>query len=260
MKWINRLERKYRHLAIKGLITYVIVLTAFVYLLMMFDARYVGNLILIPSRVFQGEIWRLVTFLFIPPTRSPIFILFVLYFYYLIGSTLEESFGSFKFTIYYLIGVLGTILGAFLSGMGVTAIYLNLSLFLAFARLYPDFQVLLFFILPVKVKYLAYFNWLYIVYTLFFLPLPYRVAALASLINYFLFFGQDLIRNWKNQIQITKNRRRFSQGLERGGTYHSCKVCKITEKDDPNMEFRYCSKCTGNYEYCQKHLFNHEHQ
>lgn len=261
MNWLNTLERKYRQLAIPDLIKYIVFLQAVVYLLQMFDPRIVRHLILIPSLVLQGEVWRLITFLFIPPQTSILWIFFILYFYYMVGSALEQTWGSFKFTLYYLIGALGTIVGAFLSGIGWNALYLHLSLFLAFACLFPDFQILLFFILPVKVKYLAYLNGFFLAYTILFQPLPFKLGALASLINFFLFFGPSLIRSLGRRNRLLHTRRRFSQGLKTGQreTIHSCRVCGITEKEDPLMEFRYCSQCSGDDEYCMDHLYNHEH-
>lgn len=261
MRWFNKLERKYRHLAIPGLIHYVIILHAVVYVLMLFEPRFIQNLILIPSLVFQGQIWRIITFLFIPPQTSILWIVFVLYFYYMVGSALEETWGSFKFTLYYFIGALGTIAGAFFSGLGMTSLYLNLSLFLAFARLFPEYQILLFLMLPVKVKYLAYLNWFFIGYTVLLRPFPFKVAAVASLINFFLFFGPGLFQSIKGRKRVHQSRRRFSQGLKavQTQTIHSCRVCGVTEEDDPLMEFRYCSQCSGDHEYCMEHLYDHTH-
>ena len=158
---------------------------------------------------FSGESCELVTFIFIPPTFSPLWLIFTLYFYYLVGSGLEQAWGSFKFNVYYLVGMIATILAAFITGHGATGVYLNLSLFFAFATLYPDFQVLLFFILPVKVKYLAWLNAAFLGYTLLFSPWPLKVAALASVLNYFIFFGEDIFRQAKLKNQVWRNRRRF---------------------------------------------------
>lgn len=262
MKWIRVLERRYRHLAIQGLMTYIVFLNAVVYLMMLFEPRMINNLILIPSLVLRGEIWRVITFLFIPPRTSMFFIIFVLYFYYMVGTSLEQTWGTFRFNLYYLIGVIASIIGAFISGLGLTSVYLNLSLFLAFARLNPDFQILLFLVFPIKVKYLAYLNWFIIGYTVLFSPFPQKVAALASLVNFFLFFGRDIVVSIKRRERVMQSRRQFSQGLKskKRDTYHSCRVCGITEKEDPMMEFRYCSKCSGDYEYCMDHLYDHEHE
>lgn len=262
MKWLDKLERKYRKFAIQGLMNYIVILTGIVFALIFVDRTGVvsSKLALFPSLVLRGEIWRLVTFIFIPPTRSLFFIIFTLYFYTLIGTSLENAWGSFRFNIFYLVGVLGTIAAAFITGQGVTAVYLNLSLFLAFAKLFPDFEILIFFVLPVKMRILAFIYWFFLLNTLIFYPLPAKIAALVSLLNYFLFFGRDIIKNTKRSYRVSGNRKRFQSKLHSSDQpIHRCTVCGITEKDDPEMEFRYCSKCEGDYEYCSEHLKNHQH-
>ncbi len=259
MNWLDKLERKFGFLAIKGLMTYIIGATALVYLLMLSNPQNIEKLVLIPSKVLEGEVWRLFSYIFIPPTTSVFWIIFILYFYYMVGSGLEQEWGSFKFNIYYLIGMIATTIAAFAFGGIATAVYLNLSLFLAFAYLYPDFEILLFFILPVKVKYLAWFNWILIGYTVIFEPLPLKVMAAASVANYFVFFGKDIITRTKTTRQSYQNRKRLMADIPKNFTIHRCTICGITEKDDPKMEFRYCSTCEGDYEYCMVHLKAHEH-
>ncbi|MGE4282954.1 MAG: rhomboid family intramembrane serine protease [Clostridia bacterium] len=262
MSWLDKLERKFGHLAIKGLMTYIVGLNGFVYFLMQVDytREFLVKLMLIPAYVLRGEVWRLVTFIFIPPNvSSPIWIIFALYLYYMIGNALEHEWGIFKFNIYYLLGVIGTIAAVFITGGAATATYLNLSLFLAFARIYPNYEFLLFFILPVKVKYLAWLNWIYIGFTVVFMPIPQKVMALVSIANYFVFFGRDISSRIKTNRQVHYNRRNFQQQIPRVITMHKCTVCGVTEKDDPKMDFRYCIDCEGDYEYCMEHLKNHEH-
>lgn len=261
MNWLNKLERKYGRYAIGNLMKYIVIGNAIV-----FGMEMIGTTSVIADKlafnayaILRGEVWRLFTFIFYPPNWSPIFILFALYFYYMIGTALEHEWGSFKFNIYYLIGMLGTILAGFITGGYITSTYLNLSLFLAFAYLYPDFQILLFFILPVKIKYLAYINWAYIVWAVITEPLPLKVAAIVSVINYFVFFGKDMISGMGMRKKVHSNRRKFKSQIPVNRTIHRCTVCGITEKDDPNMEFRYCSKCDGAKCYCMNHIRNHEH-
>lgn len=217
MRWFDKLERKIGHRAIKGLMMYVVVLNLAVYLLQILvpSGRLYSKLILMPSLVLKGEIWRLITYIFIPPSASPIFIIFVLYFYYIIGNSLEQEWGSFKFNLYYLIGMIGTTIAAFITGLGTTGTYLNLSLFLAFAQLYPDHELLLFFILPVKVKYLAWFNWAVIGFTLLFEPLPLKAAAVASIVNYFIFFSDDIRNDIKMRRLVRNNRKRFFKEINK---------------------------------------------
>lgn len=260
---MNKIERKFGRYAIENLMVYIIGLNAFVYCLSYVyrGSNLTSKLWLDPYLVLQGEVWRLVTFIFIPPATSIIWIFFILYFYYMVGMGLEREWGSFRFNVYYLTGMAGTILAAFLVGQGYTAIYLNLSLFLAFAYVYPDFEILLFFVLPVKVKYLAWLNWLFIGFTVLTAPLPAKAAALVSVLNYFLFFGREIAANWKNRTSSYQRRRAFvSRSTPPEKTFiHKCAVCGMTEKQDPLMDFRYCSQCEGDYEYCMPHLKTHEH-
>ena len=260
MKWLDKLERKFGHLAIKGLMIYIIGLTAFVFFLGMIDRGIEVKLMLIPQLVMRGEVWRLFTYLFIPPTYSVFWILFTLYFYHMIGSALENEWGSFRFNIYYLIGMIGTTAAAFFTGIGTTGLYLNLSLFLAFARIYPDYQILLFFFFPVKVKYLAWLQWAFIAITVLTVRDPgQKVAALVSIINYFVFFGKDIVTGAKASRQAYYNRSRYQAELPKDFTIHKCTICGATEKSHPDKDFRYCMTCEGDYEYCMDHLKNHEH-
>lgn len=261
MNLLDRLERKFGHIVIKGLMKYIVFLNGIVFLLVYLDTTgvFYGRLVLDPSLVMKGEVWRLITYVFIPPTFSLIFVIFVLMLYYMIGTALEQEWGSFKFNLYYLIGMLGTTAAAFLTGVIGTPHYINLSLFLAFARLYPDYEILLFFILPVKMKYLAWFSWGILGFTLIVFPLPLKVAAVVSIVNYFLFFGKDIATRTKTNRQAYFNRKRFMADIPKDFTIHKCTVCGITEKDNPKMDFRYCSTCEGDYEYCMDHLKNHQH-
>ena len=165
MNWLNKLERKFGKYSIKNLMLYIASLNFLVYLLIMVDQsnNIVYKLMLKPELILKGEVWRLITFIFIPPNTSAFFIIFALYFYYIAGRGLEHEWGSFKLNVYYLFGILGTIIASFITKGSATATYLNLSLFLAFARLYPDYEVLLFFVIPIKIKYFAYFNWFIII-------------------------------------------------------------------------------------------------
>lgn len=261
MNWLDRLERRFGKFAIRGLMSYIVGLTGIVYALSYFDRSgfLIGKLMLIPEFVMRGEVWRLVTYIFIPPNTAIIWILFTLYFYYMVGSALEHEWGSFRFNVYYFVGMLGTTIAAFITGYGATSLYLNLSLFLAFARIYPDFELMLFLVIPVKIKYLALLDWIYYAITVLFGDMGSRVVATVSIINYFLFFGRDIITASKTSRQAYQNRRRFKAELPRDFTIHRCTICGKTEKDDPDMDFRYCPECDGDYEYCMDHVRNHAH-
>jgi membrane associated rhomboid family serine protease len=261
LRLLNKLEAKLSKFAIKGLMKYIVLITGLVYLLTILGAGnlYLYKLMLIPELVIKGEVWRLVTYIFIPESLSnPLFAFFTLYLYYIIGTSLEHEWGSFRFNIYYFIGMLGTTIAAMITG-SATATYLNLSLFLAAAKLFPNYEILLFFILPVKLKYLGWLNWAFILFSLIISPIPQKAAVIASIINYLIFFGKDIIIGRKNSSKAYINRKSFEKKMVTDSSIHKCSVCGITEKEAPLMEFRYCSKCEGNHEYCSEHLQNHEH-
>ncbi len=262
MKLLNRWERKFGRVAIRGLMGYIVGVNALVFFINIMEPELNVESILMfhPALVLQGEYWRLITFIFIPPTAMPIFAIFVFLFYYLVGTRLEQEWGSFRFNVYYFTGMLATLAASFVFWQPGFPHYLNLSLFLAFATLYPDYQIRLFLMLPLKVKYLA---WAYVaILALTFLSAPlssYSVMAVASLANYFLFFGGHLLRRAKMKKTAYQGRARFQSKLPSRQTIHRCHLCGRTEEDDPDLEFRYCSKCRGHYEYCMEHLRDHQH-
>lgn len=268
MKFLDKLERKFGRFAIHGLPKYLVLFNAVVFILFFTTRSYlfISKLYLVPSKVLEGEIWRLFTYMFIPDNlTSPIWIIFELYILYLIGTSLEMYWGSFKLNLYYLIGMLATTIFAFATGKTASATYLNLSLFLAFAYINPNMEFLLFFILPVKVKYLAYIQWAFIGYSVIFLDWGYKFSAIASVVGFFIFFGPDIISNLKTGRKSYYNRQKFhgekiKVEYDTSKPLHKCEVCGITDKDDPNMEFRYCSRCQGLHEYCMNHINNHEHK
>lgn len=260
MGWIDWLDRKLGKYSIKNLMLYITILNGVAFILSFLDTEgtFIYKLMLIPAQVMKGEVWRLVTFLFIPPDTSPLFLLFTLYFYYMIGTTLEREWGSFKFNLYYLIGVLGTIGAAFITGFGFST-YLNLSLIFAFAYLYPNFQLLIFFFLPVKIKYLAIVYALFLVYNFRAVPLLGLITIAGSVLNFLLFFGKDIIASLTLRRKSHFNNKNFKEQFPKWNVLHKCTICGRTELEDKNLEFRYCVDCDGDYEYCMDHLYNHEH-
>lgn len=260
MGLIDRLDRKFGKYSIKNLMLYITVLNGVGFILSFLDREgtFIRKLMLIPSLVKAGEVWRLVTFLFVPLNNSPIWFLFTLYFYYMIGSTLEHEWGSFRFNIYYLIGVLGTIGAAFIGGIG-SATFLNMSLIFAFAYLFPNFQLMLFFFFPVKIKYLAIFYALYLVYTFSFAPLIGFITIVGSILNFLIFFGKDIIFRLTTGRKVHYKRQNFKEQIPKWIVLHKCEICGRTELEDKNLEFRYCVDCEGDHEYCMDHLYNHEH-
>ncbi|BAK48110.1 hypothetical protein CXIVA_21430 [Clostridium sp. SY8519] len=282
MNFLNRLEKKIGRYAIPGLMKYMVGCYVIGYIIMYAAPNLVSWLTLEPYMIFhQGQVWRLVSWLLIPPSRSYlIFAIIMIIFYYQIGTALEHTWGVFRFNVFIFGGIIFTILGALLlyfatgqaplilQGAYYTTYYLNLSIFLAFAVCYPDQQVMLYFLIPVRMK------WLAIVYAVLAVAgavsggVVSIVAIAASLANFLIFFL--LTRNYHAvSPQEIRRKQSFRRQMNRpSGSYrsedgriskHKCAVCGRTELDDPNLEFRFCSKCNGNYEYCQDHLFTHKH-
>jgi len=212
-----KLERRIGKFAIKNLMTYIVITMAVVFAvdLLMQDFNLSFHLFFFTPLIMAGEVWRVITFIFLPPSASPIFIIFSLYFYYMIGGALENEWGTFKFNVYYFCGVLATIAAGFIMHAAgpfglMTNFYLNMSLFFAFAILYPNFQVRLFLILPIKVKWLALLNAAFFIYSLIDGDRYSRIAILVSLVNLALFFGKDLykmIERWHRKNKWKRNLR-----------------------------------------------------
>ena len=210
-RWIYKLEYKYgRSFGIKGLMLYIVIGMAAVFVgrMMIPNVDIFSYLSLSREKLFEGQVWRLVTFLLEPPNMSIIWIIFSLYFYYFIGTALEQTWGTFKFNVYYLIGALGIIAAALISGEGYN-MYLNLSLFFAFATLFPDHQVMLFFFIPVRIKWLALLDAVFFLISFIFGGWAVRASILLSLVNYFIFFGEDLVRTLRQKIMFAKNRIKY---------------------------------------------------
>ena len=164
--------------------------------------------------IFHGQIWRLVTFVFTPPSSSPIFILFALYFYYMIGLGLENQWGKVRFNLYYAVGMLGSIIAALITGYG-SNMFLNLSLFFAYAALYPDEQVLLFMLLPIKMKYLALVDAALYLYYFIVGGASTRVTIVLCLLNVFLFLGGDIINTIRRESRYWKTRYNFRKAMRK---------------------------------------------
>ncbi len=279
MKFLERFNRGvsrflYNHpnFGIPRLMLYLIIGNALVYLFTMMDrtGMLAWYLCLAPDRLLKGEIWRLVTFVFVPNTGRLIFLVIELYFYYLIGSTLERAWGVGKFTVYYLCGMAITvvygILASLITGrsLALTGSYLSLSMFFVYATLWPDNQVLLFFFIPVKVKWLAWFEAAVFLLTMI---TGRTLLPLVGLANYFLFCGSSLLaslkffrmRNRSQARQFRRNVKRAENGQD-GRTYtRKCAVCGRTDTDYPELEFRYCSQCVGYHCFCADHIHSHVH-
>ena len=278
MNFLNKMERKFGRFAIRNLTKYIIGCYIIGYILMYMQALtrvdLMGYLYLSPYHILHFQIWRLVSWILIPPSSSNIlFVVIMLLFYYSLGSALERTWGAFRYNVYIISGMIFTVIGAFILYfiMGTASVlyapvfstyYINLSIFLAFALSYPDMQVLFMMIIPIKIKWLAWLDAAYILYDLVRGSWAIRTVIIASLLNFIIFFLST--RNF-NRISPKEVRRRqqFQKAVHPkmapGITKHKCAVCGRTEEDGDDLEFRFCSKCNGNYEYCQDHLFTHQH-
>lgn len=281
MNFLNKMERKYGRYAIHNLTKYMIGCYAIGYILVYLGQMFGGNffqyLLLSPYHIMHGQIWRIVSWILIPPSSSNIiFVLIMLSFYYYLGTALERTWGAFRYNVYILGGMLCTVIGAFIlyfisgqnemlsliNGMSFSTYYINLSIFLAFAMNYPDMEVLFMMIIPIKIKYLALLDVAYLLYDLIRGGWGTRTVIIASLLNFIIYFL--MTRNYRRiSPQEIHRKQQFKKAVHPqmtpGGTRHKCAVCGRTEKDGEHLEFRYCSKCNGNYEYCQDHLFTHQH-
>lgn len=275
MNWLNKLERKVGKFAITNLSIWLIGCYVIGYILNFVAPNILNYLTLEPAYIMQGQLWRLVTWLFIPPSSFGIFTFVMLFFYYSLGTTLERNWGTFRYNVYIFSGILFTILGAFVLyiigkisgvtyvGMGgaFSTYYINMSIFLAFAASYPDMKVMLYFIIPLKIKWMAYFDVAYLAFVAIISGWANRVVIIASVLNFVAFFLTT--RNYQRiSPSEIKRKRTYRKKVEysKGITKHKCAICGKTEEDGEHLEFRFCSKCEGNYEYCQDHLFTHEHK
>ena len=286
MNFINKLERKFGKYGIPNLTTYIVVCFAVGYVLDLVQPAILQYLSLEPGLILRGQIWRLFTWVLLPQgSRNILFAVIAMLFYYSIGNALERAWGTFRYTLFIFSGLLFTVLGAFLLyfitkdfifteagiwtvGSCFSTYYISLSIFLAFAMSYPNMQVLLYFVIPIKVKWMAYLDiaiLLYDVFTYLRIGLWQMVVPIAaSLLNVAIFFFLTRDFGYIKPKEI-KRRQEFRRAVSagragtRGVTKHKCAVCGRTEDDGDDLEFRFCSKCNGNYEYCQDHLFTHEH-
>lgn len=219
MKWLYKLERKYGRFCIPNLMLYVVLTMLCVYAMTyIFGVPLASYLGLSLPTLLRGQVWRLVTFIFIPPATSLIGLAFTLYFYYFVGSALENEWGSFEFGVYYLFGMIGAIVAALLSGYADNT-YLNLSLFLAFAQLFPEERLMLFYLIPVKVKWLAYIDWVLFGLALVFGSWSTRAAVIASLINFFIFFGPGFIKRMKQNRQYAATRKNWKRQMNQNDRF-----------------------------------------
>lgn len=276
----NKFERKFGKYAVKNLTLYVLACYAVGYVVSLISPNLLLYFTLEPALILKGQIWRLVSWVIIPPTNGLIYVIFMMMLYYSLGRSLEYAWGAFRYNVYIFSGMLFTIIGAFVAygisvlqyggsvvGMGyyVSTYYINMSIFLACAAIVPDLQLYFWGIIPIRMKWLAILDAVLIGIDWIQGSMITKVIIIASLLNFLLFFMMNRNARRFHPKQI-KRRKQFQQQAARpihtyeNGAKHKCAVCGRTELDAPELEFRYCSKCNGNYEYCSEHLFTHEHK
>lgn len=286
MKFLDKMQRKFGKYAISNLVQYIIAIYLVGIVIYLINPMvYFKYLSLDFSMIMKGQLWRLVTFLCFPRGLD-LFMIFELYLYYLLGSSLERNWGSFRFNVFIFSGIICEIIAMFIAYlalgnfsvyiMGDVLNYVYRTMFFAFAMLYPNMQMMLMFIIPIKIKYLA---WIYaaifaysVVNSITSGLWPLAIAMVVAVANVIVFFlatrnykrisPKEYKRrtNYKRQVRNAYNPDNVVQFRGRTAvTRHKCAVCGRTELDDENLEFRFCSKCDGNYEYCMDHLYTHEH-
>ena len=320
---MDKLERKFGKYAIPNLTLALIIGYALGYIIQLVDrfrgTEFLSLLVLDPWKIIHGQVWRLVTWLIIPPTESNIlFVLLMMWCCLSIGMALEKTWGTFRYNVYIFGGVLFTIISSFAAllyayliygaeylalyeQMGLvnwyafSTYYINVSIYLGFAMTYPNNIVRFMFLIPMKMKWLGLVDILYMVYLMIFGGPFVRFAVVAALLNIGVFYLVNIRRfSPKNAARRAKFNREYNAGARRaerngqwqntaqyraaenyraqqeqgnaakmrsaGAARHKCSICGQTDISNPSLDFRYCSKCVGNYEYCQEHLFTHTHR
>ena len=270
-----------RNKGIPNLMLYIVLGTAVVYVM----SRMYGNAFLYyllrfdRGAILQGQVWRLITYPLTYSAGNLLLTAVSLFCYYSLGRAMENIWGTLRFNFYYLSGVVMMDVYCLLFGGQADVVYLNLSLFLAYATLFPDAHFLLFFIIPVKAWIFALVDLVFVVIGLISYPFPYNLFSVIALANYFLFFGKDVLNvipmSWRaNASRLFRRKPKqpkakvihFNAGSYEASTAtpkapytHRCTICGRTDVTNPELEFRYCSKCKGYYCYCQDHINNHTH-
>ena len=298
----NRFERfcfRHRNWGIPNLMMFVLIGNGILYFLSMMDIapELPGYLYFDKHLILQGQIWRLVTYVFLDFRKNAIFMILFLYVYYSISRQIESIWGTLRFNLFYFSGIILTdIFGMVANGNFFTypifaftmATYLHMSLFMAYATLHPDSGFLMFFIIPVKGWILVLVDLVMTGYSIYELykelaffgqPLIFCLIPLIALVNYALFFGADMVNilppSWRRKIQYRKRRKpapvpttipfspsgtkKEAKAAAKAPYNHKCTICGRTDVTNPELEFRYCSRCNGYYCYCEEHITNHSH-
>ena len=252
MTLLDKLERRIGFIAIPGLVRIIVTFNALVFGLVLLNPGFEQYLSLDPARILQGEVWRLVTYIFVPQIRHFLWVAVALWFLWSVGDGVERAWGAFRVTLYYLVGMIGTTLAAFFFGASLSNSLLNATLFFAFARFYPDEVIYVMFILPVKIKWLAWFFAGLLLLGFITGSNAARLTMIAATSNFFIFFGPEIFRQMRHRKDVSSRRKRFEvQTRSDSEPLHKCATCGATELSDTNLEFRVSR---DGEEYCVPHL------
>ena len=285
-KKFERFCFKNRSWGIPNLMLYISLGTALVYFMSMINQSYALYYWLYFDRdlILQGQVWRLVSYVLTYDTGHVLLTIISLFCYYSLGQGMENLWGTLRFNLFYFTGVILQDVFCMFTGFHADVFYLNLSLFLAYATMYPSTQFLIFFIIPVKAWFLALLDLVLTLYPVIANTVegyfPYSLFPLVALLNYFLFFGKDVLNvipmswrmNFRRLVRKTSSPKQAKTiPFPTAGSYeashtkvkapynHKCTVCGRTDVSDPQLEFRYCSRCSGFHCYCEEHISNHSH-
>jgi len=288
MRPMSKFERKFGKYAIPNLTTILVICSVIGYVMRIALPNLFSYMTLDAYAVLHGQIWRLVTWVLVPPNwGNTLLMILGLFFYWSIGTTMERIWGTYRYNVYIFQGLLFTILGSFVTvlisymqygnslafqlltqtgaiffGTG----YIMMSIFLAFAATFPEHQVLLMYVIPIKVKWLGIADALILIWNFIVVSGPFslhiRTVILCSMLNFIIFIVVNRRKFVRSPKQIKRQhefKREVNRGTKAGVRSHKCAICGRTDESNPELEFRFCSKCNGNYEYCQDHLFSHKH-
>ena len=281
----NRFCFEHRNKGIPNLMLYISLGCALVYLMTQITQSPLLYSLLVFDRqaILHGQIWRLISYPLTFYSSNLLLMAVALFCYYSIGRAMENIWGTLRFNLFYFCGIIMMDIWCMIFGGQADVTYLNLSLFLSYATMFPDAQFLLFFIIPVKAWLFALFDLLLVLYGLFVYPFPLNFFSVISLANYFLFFGKDVLNvipaAWRTNARRLFKKKSYAPKQDRpkvvpfpqAGSYeattakpqapytHKCTVCERTDVSNPELEFRYCSRCNGYHCYCEEHISNHTH-
>ena len=296
-RFLNKLERKFGKYAVPHLAAVMIGCYVVGYILELINPDVAAYMMLEPAEILRGQLWRLITWVLIPPGSLSIWTAIMLFFYLSIGTSLERVWGNFRYNVYIFSGMLITVIAAFITyfifsgiygvpvpvGRSISTYYICMSIFLAYAATFPDAQVLLYFVIPIRVKWLGILYGAFLVYDCIgylravaggnLYALVYIIMLAASLLNFVIFFftmrksgrvrltraQKEMRRQFRQAAQAAAARQEAKTMGPGNDARHRCEICGRTELTNPELDFRYCTKCHGDHEYCSDHLFTHMH-